>query len=299
MIDLISPLNWPRKTRIASFTSVMLSWTSISVNCSRKPWTVRVVKSTTRPIETGPVSPLSPVLVFMLAVPLHASVSVVPAACAVDRPTSVMARAMHEQRRSIPKETPAGPTLAAYHGFQEAVRALFPAGATPTILGRSPWLYRSRCRRRRTHERRHLDKEPHVLGAPERAAQLPARLRTKSGVLLPVRELIPRHVVNAWGQNPLPREKALIARKEPHCSGCIRFLWVGKRIEGLPSLVRTGWLSHVRCPDLARCTPRSCCRKVCHCGKYPLRAKLDAGGGLQSKPLRLQKISRPHRSTDY
>jgi hypothetical protein len=55
-----------------------------------------------------------------VSVPSHASVSVVSAACAVDRP-SITARVMtREQGRSIGKET-AGPTLAAYHGRQEAV----------------------------------------------------------------------------------------------------------------------------------------------------------------------------------
>jgi hypothetical protein len=84
---MIDPI-WPRKTRIASFTSVILSWASEpSVwNCSRKPWTVRVVKLTMRPIETGPVSPMPPV---MLAVPLHVSVSVV-----TDKQVTIAVRAM-------------------------------------------------------------------------------------------------------------------------------------------------------------------------------------------------------------
>jgi hypothetical protein len=43
----------------------------------------------------------------------------------------------------------------------------------------------------------------------------PFQTLPQSGVL-PVSELIPRHVVDAWGQDPLPRKKALIARKEPH-----------------------------------------------------------------------------------
>jgi hypothetical protein len=52
------------------------------------PWTVRVVKLTIRPIETGSGSYSDGLLVLMVTVPLHASISVVSAACAVDRLTT-------------------------------------------------------------------------------------------------------------------------------------------------------------------------------------------------------------------
>src|SRR5262249_2396454 len=74
--------------------------------------TVRVVKLTTRPIETGTGSYSIGGSDLVVTVPLHDSVSVVSAACAVGNPTSITARAItHEQRRSIEEETQANPCV--------------------------------------------------------------------------------------------------------------------------------------------------------------------------------------------
>src|SRR6516162_4957102 len=69
----------------------------------RHSWTVRFVKLTMMPIETG--SGLSTIV--SVAVPRHVSISVVSAACALGNPTSITARAItHEQARGIGEARP-------------------------------------------------------------------------------------------------------------------------------------------------------------------------------------------------
>ena len=128
------PSSWaPSNTILASFMPLILTGWSLTPGMP-KPWTVFFVKLTMMPMEIGAGFASFASFILSVVVPSHASVNVVSAARAVIGKQMIIAvRAMTRQQDRSIAETPAGPTLAAYHDRQEAVRTLFRAGGAYAI----------------------------------------------------------------------------------------------------------------------------------------------------------------------